>query len=299
MEIGVVRPHEKKDRRIKHRWSNLALLSPVLLVYGCIFILPFLLLVNNSFHVNEKEKMMWERSYTLDNYGRFFTDSYFLKVILQTFGIGMLVVAVTLLLGYFIAYHIYKAKSFLKTTMITLLLTPSFTGALIQSLGMYLFFARYGPVNVVLVKLGILSAPYNFLGTYPAVIIALVHSFIPFMVLPIVNSLRSIPLNVLDAARSLGGSPATTFLRVVLPLTRGGMLAGSALVFGATVGSFATPAIVGQGKIRLIGQVIYQQAIEVFDWPFAAVISIFLLAILGIVTFALIRPLKTSGGKPS
>lgn len=294
-ESPPLRTKTKTDWARRQFWSNIVLLSPAFLVYGFILFIPFLLLLNNSFQVNDMAKSFWEKGYTLNNYARFFADTYFLEVIGRTLYMGVLVVVATLFVGYLIAYHIYKAKSYMKTIWITLLLTPSFTGALIQSFGMYLLLSKYGPINALLLKVGLISQPYVFLGTNAAIFVSLVHAFVPFMALPIVNSLRSIPENVLDASRSLGANRFTTFLRVILPLTRGGMLAGSVLVFGGTVGSFATPAIIGQGKIRLLGQTVYTQAVEIFDWPLASVISVVLLLILAAIAATLIVIVRLTG----
>jgi putative spermidine/putrescine transport system permease protein len=289
-------PGKGKRTENGQRWSNLALLSPALLVYWIVFLIPAVLLLINSIQANQPERKMWERDLSLGSFSRFFTDPYFIKVIGITLLMGVVVVAISLVVGYLLAYHIYKARSFVKTSLITVVLTPLFSGALLQSLGWYLMFARYGPINALLRDAGLLTQPHNFLGTYGAVVIALVHGFLPFMVLSIVNSLRSIPPNLLDAASSLGASPFRAFLRVTLPLSKGGMMAGSALVFGGTIGSFATPGIVGQGKIQLLAQIIYQQAIQVFDWSFASVISIMLLIVLIAVTMLLTRPVKKAGG---
>lgn len=272
------------------------LLSPALAVYGIIFLLPALLLVVISFQVNAPELYIWERVYSLENYRRFYTDPFFLKVIGKTLAYCIVVVLATLVVGYLLAWYIYKAQSFAKTTLITLVLTPLFSGALLQSLGWYLLLARYGPINAGLRAIGWLDKPFNFLGTDAAVMIALVHAFLPFMVLSILNSLRTIPANLPDAAASLGASSWSAFIRVTMPLTKGGMIAGSGLVFGLTLGSFATPGIVGQGKIQLLAQIIYQQAIQVFNWPFAAVISLNLLAILGVISALLTLLTRRTGG---
>ncbi|WP_223066931.1 ABC transporter permease [Paenibacillus caui] len=269
--------------RRRQAWSGAALLSPALFIYSVVFMIPALVLLIGSFQANQPEKKMWERGWALTSFSRFFSDPYFIKVIGVTLLMGVVVVFFSLMIGYLLAYHIYKAKSLAKTTWITVVLTPLFSGALLQSLGWYLLLARYGPINVLLRDTGILTKPFNFLGTYGAVTIALVHGFLPFMVLSIVNSLRSIPANLLDAAASLGANKFTAFVRVTLPLTKGGMAAGSVLVFGGTIGSFATPGIVGQGKIQLLAQIIYQQAIQVFDWSFASAISLVLLLVLATV----------------
>jgi putative spermidine/putrescine transport system permease protein len=294
MRDEMVKSPKKSVLGRKQLWSNLALLSPALVVYWLVFLIPAIVLLINSFQANQPERRMWERELSLDSFSRFFTDPYFIKVIGITLLIGIAVVVISLVIGYLLAYHIYKAKSFVKTSLITVVLTPLFSGALLQSLGWYLMFARYGPINVFLREVGLLSQPYNFLGTYSAVIIALVHGFLPLMVLSIVNSLRSIPANVLDAASSLGANSFTTFLRVTLPLTKGGMMAGCALVFGGTIGSFATPSIIGQGKIQMLAQIVYQQAIQVFDWSFASVISIALLLVLLVVILLLTSPFKST-----
>ncbi|WP_080835894.1 ABC transporter permease [Cohnella massiliensis] len=295
MEKAIAESRRPNPAGQRQLWSKVALLSPAMLVYWAVFLIPAIVLLINSFQANQPERTMWERDLSLGSFSRFFSDPYFIKVIGTTLLLAVIVVAVSLVVGYLLAYHIYKAKSFVKTTLITVVLTPLFSGALLQSLGWYLMFARYGPINVALRDMGLLSQPHNFLGTYGAVVVALVHGFLPFMVLCIVNSLRSIPANVLDAASSLGASSFTAFVRVTLPLSKGGMMAGSALVFGGTLGSFATPGIVGQGKIQLLAQIIYQQAIQIFDWSFASVISIALLVVLAAVTILLNRSVNASG----
>lgn len=264
--------------------SNLLLLSPAFLLYVVIFFIPFIILLVSSFQVNEIEKSLWEKTFTLENYAKFLQEPYFIKSILSTFWMALIVVAISIVVGYIVAYIIFQSQNFMKTALITLVLTPSFSGVLLQSLGLYIIFARYGPINAILINLGILEAPVNFLGTYMAVVISLVHGFLPFMVLAILNSLRSIPPNVLEASKSLGANSWTTLMKVTLPLTRGGIMAGSILVFGGVVGSFTTLVIIGSSKIQLVGLVIYQQALRIFDWSFASVISVVLILILVLLT---------------
>lgn len=264
--------------------SNLLLLSPTFLLFVVIFCIPFMILLVSSFQVNEIEKSLWDKTFTFENYARFLQEPYFIKSILSTFGMALIVVSISIVIGYIVAYIIFQSQNFMKTALITLVLTPSFSGVLLQSLGLYIIFARYGPVNAILISLGILETPVNFLGTYMAVVISLVHGFLPFMVLAILNSLRSIPPNVLEASKSLGANSWTTLLKVTLPLTSGGMLAGSILVFGGVVGSFTTLVIIGSSKIQLVGLVIYQQALRIFDWSFASVISVVLILILVLLT---------------
>ncbi|WP_309120739.1 ABC transporter permease [Paenibacillus sp.] len=297
MEVPIAR-HSMTKRLARRQFkSNLLLLSPALVLFVAIFFIPILILLTTSFQVNEIEKSIWEKSFTFDNYVRFFTEPYFVKSILRTIWTGIVVVPITIAIGYLVAHIIYRSKSGMKTGLITLVLTPSFSGVLLQSLGLYIIFARYGPVNAILLDLGWLDAPINFLGTFGAVVVSLVHGFLPFMVLAILNSLRSIPANVLEASRSLGADSWTTFVKVTLPLTRGGIMAGSVLVFGGVIGSFSTLVIIGQSKVQLIGLVIYQQALRIFDWSFASVISVALILILASLVLFFALFMKVMGGR--
>jgi len=275
--------------------SQAALLAPAFILYGFVFMLPFLLLAAGSLQVNAPESSVWERSFTLAGYARLFGDAHTIGAIFRTLIMGVVVVAASIAVGYLLAWHIYRSRSFAKTTLITVVLTPLFSGALLQSLGWYLIFARYGPINRVLMDAGLLDGPLNILGTRTAIAVALVHAFLPFMVLSILNSLRSIPENLLHAAQSLGASNWTAFVKVTLPLTRGGIFTGSALVFGGVVGSFATPGIIGQGKIQLMAQIVYQQAVQVFDWAYASVISIALLALLAVLSYIAVLIMNRPG----
>jgi len=285
MNPGIAAAKTVKKRAEQGAPSRAALLAPAFILYGFVFLLPFLLLAAGSLQVNEPQSYVWERSFTPAGYARLFGDAHTIAAIMRTLIMGVIVVAVSIVVGYLLAWHIYRANSFAKTTLITAVLTPLFSGALLQSLGWYLMFARYGPINRALMDTGLLSGPLNILGTRTAIVIALVHAFLPFMVLSIVNSLRSMPENLLHAAQSLGASNWTAFVKVTLPLTKGGIFTGSALVFGGVVGSFATPGIIGQGKIQLMAQIVYQQAVQVFDWSYASVISVALLALLAVLSF--------------
>ncbi|MCR8657142.1 ABC transporter permease [Paenibacillus endoradicis] len=277
--------------------SNLLLLSPTFILFFIVFMIPIIILLISSFHVNDMSKTLWEKSYTFDNYVRFFQEPYFIQSILKTVWYAVIIIPISIVVGYIVAYFIFISKGFLKITLITLVLTPSFSGVLLQSLGLYIIFSRFGPVNALLLKLGILDVPHNFLGTGFAVVLALVHGFLPFMVLTILNSLRTIPTNIIEASKSLGANSIITFLKVTLPLTKGGILAGSVLVFGGVIGSFSTLVVIGQSKVQLVGLVIYQQAMKILDWPFASVISVFLVIvlILGVMALTMIAKMFRGG----
>ena len=143
---------------------------------------------------------------------------------------------------------------------------------------------RTGVINTALGDLGLISQPLQLIYTEGAVIVAMTHVLLPYMILPIYASLRGIPPELTRAARNLGAGPTQAFLKVTLPLSSPGVYAGSLMVFILSLGFYITPALVGGPRTMLISTLIGQQTTELLDWPFAGALSGVLLAVtLGLV----------------
>ncbi|HYB43807.1 MAG TPA: ABC transporter permease subunit, partial [Candidatus Methylomirabilis sp.] len=130
----------------------------------------------------------------------------------------------------------------------------------------------------VLIGLGVVSRPVRLIFTRTGVVIGLVQVLLPFMVLPLAAAVAAIPVDVEEAALSLGARHARTFRRVLLPLTLPGLAAGVVIVFALAMGSFAIPLFLGGVRVKMVGPLLYQQAMLNVDWPFAAAISSVLFA---------------------
>ncbi len=257
---------------------------PLAILFFILFVIPFILLFCNSFLTYQAGQVEPDLPLTLSNYLKFFKDSYYFEVIIRTFWISIVTTVICTLMAYPLAYFMANAKGYVKTTLLVLVVLPLISGVMVQTMGWYGMLTNYGTVNAILLGLNIIDTPIAFLGTPVAIIIGLIQGFLPFMVLPIMNSIQAIPNNVIEAAENFGANGLQRFFRIILPLSRGGIGAGAILVFGACLSSYTTPSILGRGKVQVIGTVIYQQAMQLFNWPFASVIAVMLLIILLLLT---------------
>lgn len=273
---------------MKKRKINRAnfLLIPLIIIFIIFFIIPFLILAYYSFLTKTGSQVIPTKPYTIAAYAKFFSNPYYLRVVGRTIWLSFITAAICALLGYPVAYFIAHTKGYLKSVLLVVVILPLVSGLVVQTLGLYGLMSSYGPINNFLMAIGLIKEPIKMLGTMGGVTAGLVQGFIPYMILPIITSIQSIPGNVLEAADNLGANGFQKFIHVTLPLSRGGILSGSILVFGCTLNSYATPLSLGQGKIPVIGTAIYQQAMQSFNWPFASAMAM-LLIVLVLVVFVI------------
>ena len=256
-----------------------SLLIPLAILFFIFFIIPFFMLFYNSF-LTYTGRVEPSLPLTFENYVKFFNDSYYPGVIKTTFYISIATTFLVTLLAYPLAYFMSKIDGYLKTILLVLSTLPLISGVMVQNMGLYGMMTNYGTVNNFLKALNIIQEPLQLLGNETAVIIGLTQGFLPYMILPVMNSIQAIPQNVQQAAESLGANAFHRFIRVTFPLSFRGIAAGAVLVFGASLSSYTTPSILGRGKVQVIGTVVYQQAMQLFNWPFASTIAMILLLII-------------------
>lgn len=270
------------------------LMVPLAILFLIMFAAPFIYLFYMSFLTYTSGQVSPTPPFTWASYVKFFQDSYYMGVIGRTVWISVLSALICAIMAYPLAVFLNKAKGYAKTIGMVLVILPLISGVIVQTMGWYGLLTDYGTINNVLIALHIIDEPITFLGKPTAVVIGLVQSFLPYMVLPIMNTLQAIPHNVLEAAENLGANSAQRFFRVTLPLSMSGVVTGFILVFGSCLSSYTTPSILGRGKVQVIGTIVYQQAMQLFDWPFAAAISMLLLvALLLILLLTSIRTKKS------
>jgi mannopine transport system permease protein len=163
-------------------------------------------------------------------------------------------------------------------------LIPLWTSVLVRSYAWIVLLQRTGIVNNTLLSLGLIDQPLRLIYTEGAVIVAMTHVLLPYMILPIFSALRSIPPELDRAARNLGAGPWTSFITVTLPLSLPGVYAGAIMVFILSLGFYVTPALVGGPQNLTIATLIGQQTTDLLNWPFAGALAGLLLAVtLGLV----------------
>lgn len=215
------------------------------------------------------------------------SQSVYVALFLRTLWVSAFVTAACALLAYPIAYQIAQQPPRLANILLFFVLLPFWTSALVRTTAWIILLQRQGLINDLLVWLGVLDdgqrilMVYNMTGT----LIAMVHVLLPFMVLPLYSVMKSISPEYVQAARSLGGTPANAWRRIYFPLTLPGLGAGSILVFISAIGYYITPALVGGRDGRLISNFIAYHMQESLNWGLAAALGTLLLAAVMVLYF--------------
>lgn len=237
--------------------------------------LPLILVLLYSFWVHVPGEAV-ERTFTLENYSRFFTRPIYIRVLLRSFRVGLETAILALILAYPTAYYLANRRSG-STMLIFLILVPFWTSYLIRLFSWMLILMERGVANGVLLSLGIIDEPIRLLFTPFAVVIGLIYSALPFTILPIYAVLRGIDTELVPAAKMLGANDFQAFLEVTLPLSVPGIMTALIINFISGAGSFLAPAILGGKGADLMSNVIVNRFLQAFDWPFGSALGIVLL----------------------
>jgi spermidine/putrescine transport system permease protein len=221
--------------------------------------------------------------FNIENYIRLF-DPLYAKILGYSLLVGFLTTVLSLLIGYPMAYYIARAPARQRSLLLFLILLPFWTNFIIRIYAWIMILRSEGFLNSFLQWIGVIHEPLNILYTPTAVLIGMVYEFLPFMVLPLYTSLEKIENAQLEAAADLGAPPWKAFLRVTLPLSVPGMIAGTILVFIPAMGMFVVPDLMGGAKTMLIGNVIRNQFLTARDWPFGAAASMLLMLLTMVFT---------------
>lgn len=186
-------------------------------------------------------------------------------------------------LGYPFAWFLAKLPEKIRPLLLFLLIVPFWTNSLIRIYGLKIFLSTKGYLNEFLLWLGVIDTPIRIMFTPSAVIIGLVYILLPFMVMPLYSSIEKLDKPLLEAARDLGASKMQTFIRIIIPLTMPGIVAGCLLVMLPAMGLFYVSDLMGGAKNLLIGNVIKVQFLNIRDWPFGAATSITLTIVMGLM----------------
>lgn len=240
------------------------LLLPTLVLFAGVFVAPVLGLVKTS---------LFDPDFTLRHYALLFSEDLFLRIIWRTLWISALVALLTLLLGYPVALLMTQLKGAGALIVAGCVLLPLWISVLVRSYAWVVLLAKNGVVTSTLRDLGLIGESTRFMYTDGAVIVAMTHVLLPFMVLPLYASLNAIPGDLVRAATGLGASGPKAFLRVTLPLSLPGVFSGAILVFVISLGFFVTPQLVGGPQSMMASMLISQEASYGGNWGLAAALS--------------------------
>jgi len=216
----------------------------------------------------------------LGSYAALVKDNQYLLAYLSSIKIAVISTLLTLLIGYPMAYVISRMSPAARNVAMMLVVLPSWTSFLIRVYAWIGILDRNGLLNQLLLKIGLIDAPLQILYTPTAAYIGIVYCYLPFMVLPLYANLVKLDNRLLEAAYDLGAKPWQAFMRITLPLSRTGIIAGCMLVMIPAVGEFVIPEMLGGPDTLMIGRVLWGEFFNNRDWPTASAVAIVMLALL-------------------
>jgi ABC-type spermidine/putrescine transport system permease subunit I len=273
-------------QRQRPYWA--ALVLPLVLYLLVFLVIPFLHIIVLSFYTHSPTRI-WTPELTTANYVDL-ADASFLTVLVRTLRLGLISTLICVLFGYPLAYFLARAERRVALIGLFFLVMPLMVSAVIRTFGWLVILGRNGLVNGAITAFGLERLPLLYNET--AVVIGLANVFVPFMVLPLMASIERINPSLEEAARNLGASWLATFWRVILPLSRPGLISGCLLVYSAAISAFVVPMLMGGARVRVIGRQIYDQLLISYQWPNASAIATLLVIAttsLAFVVLALLR----------
>lgn len=245
--------------------------------------LPMLVLLRYSLNRYVPGDFMVE-AVTIENYVKFFTDSYYLQVMATTVQVAFACTVISLVLAFPVAYFLARTTSRHKSLLVILIVFPLMVGNVVRAAGWMVVLGNQGFVNAVLAWIGIASEPVKILYTPTAVIIGIIAVVLPYMILTLQSVLEGIDYSVEEAALNLGAGPARTFFRITFPLTLPGVIAGTVLVFILCMNAYATPVLLGGPQFQMMAPTLYDQIARSTNWPFGAALAFILMAATLVLT---------------
>ena len=284
-EGGPLTAPKPRPRR-RRRYGALLLLAPALLLSLYALILPMLVFLRYSFYRFERGRLI--EDWVLDAYVDFFTDPFYLQIGLESLQIALTVTVISVLISYPLAYCLWRLnKPGLQKWLALIIFSPIMVSVVVRSYGWQVVLSDQGVVNQVLLGLGLFAEPARILYTALAVIIGLVHVFLPFAVFPMYSSMTRLDPALREAAYDLGAGWFSFFWRIALPRTLPGVIAGAQVCFTLALGSFVTASLLGGGRVQVFPIEVYRATAEI-NWPTASVANLVLLvlAIVSVMIFS-------------
>jgi putative spermidine/putrescine transport system permease protein len=262
-------------------WTGILLLLPALAFMCVFFLVPALTLLADGF-MTQSDRGMPTLPLTLGHYQHFFGTALYSHVLMTTLRISLETAGLAMIVGYPVALVMVHGNAAVSRVVTIVTIAPLIVSVVVRTYGWQLILANgpSGLLNYVLLSIGAIRTPLRLLYAEPAVVIGSLHVFLPMMVLPLASALGRIDPSLTDAARTLGAPGWRVFRRVTLPLSLPGLAVGFTLVFSLTAGSFVTPAILGGSGAQMLGNLIEQQILAVYDWTFGATIAGILVVIV-------------------
>jgi putative spermidine/putrescine transport system permease protein len=256
----------------REAFSFLVLCSPGLILVGLIIVLP----IGWLFWLS-----LFDETGAISgaNYARFFEQASYVRTFITTFKVAFLVTALCVLIGYPVTYMLSQIPRRVASICMIFVILPFWTSVLVRTYAWLVILQRKGLVNTWLIDLGIIDQPLPLAHNFTGVIIGMTHILLPFLVLPLYASMRSIDSDYLRAGMNLGAGPTAAFWQIFFPLSLPGLAAGIVMVFVLCLGFFVTPALMGGGKVIMWAMRMEQTTSLYSNWGAGSALGVVLLAV--------------------
>lgn len=279
--LSPARKAEQARQRSERRQLSL-LVAPAMTWLVTFFMLPLVVILVISFLTKGTYGGI-EPVITIKNYVKLFDNSTFI-IFSRSLWLAFLATLVCLLVGYPMAYVIARAPRRWRNILVLLVIIPFWTNFLVRTFAIMQILRDEGITNTLLLNLKLIPEAIPMLYTPFAVFVGEVYGFLPFMVLPLYANIEKFDYSLMEAAHDSGANDFWAFVRVMVPLTMPGIVAGCILVFIPAIGAFVTPAVLGGAKVLLIGNLIDRQFKTARNWPLASAMSIALMVLVSLAT---------------
>ncbi|UKV15134.1 ABC transporter permease [Thalassospiraceae bacterium SW-3-3] len=279
---------DKVAEMFQNRAEAFALVLPAAIFAAVVFLAPVLILLSEGFRSSD--------SWTIQAYIDFFSQSLNQTVFLRTLKLAALVTAASAVIGYAAAFAIVNLPPKGKGRITGLVVLPLMISPVARTYAWLVILGRTGFVNKALVAVGLSDEPIRFLFTETAVFIGLLQLFLPLMIISLISALENMPRDAVPAARVLGANWLQVFTKVILPLTKEGLVIGGTLVFTGSMTAYITPAILGGSKVLMLETLLYQRVTVANDFVSASVIALILI-VMAFAANLLLKRLATARNK--
>ena len=227
---------------------------------------------------------------TLENYVYILSDFYYIRSFLNSIVLALISTFFCILIGFPLAFYIATSDIKLRNILLILVIIPFWSSFLLRVYAWKIILQNNGILNLILLKLGIISEPLQLLYNQYAVIMGIVYTYLPLMILPLYGYLNKFDLNLIDASKDLGLNRIKSFFRVILPLSLPGIIAGSLLVFIPVVGEFIIPEMLGGSDKLYYGKILWEEFFVNRNWPGASALAFtgIIVLVLPIIIFQII-----------
>jgi putative spermidine/putrescine transport system permease protein/spermidine/putrescine transport system permease protein len=283
LHAGALRSDERRERL-----ALAALAAPAFLLVTLTLVIPVGWLFWLSF-LDDAGR------FSLEHYQRMIAQPSYGRTFRTTFEISLITTGICILLGYPLAYFLSQLPRRVANLCMIAVLLPFWTSLLVRTYAWLVLLQRRGLINSWGMELGLWEEPLQLVHNLGGTLVGMVHIMLPFLVLPLYSTMKTIDRDLLRAASSLGSSPSHTFRTVFFPLSLPGLAAGSALVFVLCLGFYVTPAMLGGGKVTMVSNRIANDIELFFNWGAASALGVVLLVVTLLVLALAARLSRGSG----